>query len=289
MEGDTVAKFLVYVLVAFASAPAYALECFDCECNRDGIWEAWDAEATGHWSNGRSEPGINVRRCGELNRGATGGVCRAGQHQNIYTSPAPAITSPRCVFGPGPDDGDGDGGDGDNTGDGVDRFSQVKALFDATDATLPTVEELSAYWTGRCYRETNRSVAKGGVLFARRHGGDDGPLFPGDGEPKLYIFEHTDNASAFDDLSSDELDSINDLITGYNDVVTTATTTGGYLSSYYLPEGETPIVWKAKKVIRDGRTYYASTASLARASGGRPQGFTFMACYHYAQSRMPTP
>lgn len=65
----------------------------DCTCSSAGVWVATCPQAIGVWPGGRREPGINVRRCGALNGGATSGVCTPGSTKNIYENPAPAITN----------------------------------------------------------------------------------------------------------------------------------------------------------------------------------------------------
>ncbi len=66
----------------------------DCVCDGANRWVAACPTAVGVWAGGRREPGINVRRCGELNPAEPATpACTPGATKNIYTSPAPAITN----------------------------------------------------------------------------------------------------------------------------------------------------------------------------------------------------
>lgn len=274
-----------FVLASASHVANAADSCFDCECNAAGTWQAWDPEAVGTWP-GRTEEAINVRRCAEYNRGSTGGVCTPGDTFNIYMNGAPAVYGPRCEFGVGNEDNTDIDSGSTQVNDGVDRFAKVNELFNAPEATVPTPEELRTKWSGRCYNESRRWEALGGVVFTHGTSMNDGPLFPNDGLSKIFVFERPGEPDAFDTLSTIEVSEIDQIVGANLAFVTTTTVEDNALTSLYLPTQGAPIKWRARKVVRDSQTYYVTQTVAMRASEDHAEGAVLKACYMYTQSRV---
>ncbi len=168
-------------------------------------------------------------------------------------------------------------------------FDDISRLFDsnATEAAVPSQSELSQWWAGRCYSNTDKNRSLPSVMFVKQTE-DGGPLFPGLGTSQLYVKVSTDDdATKHDTMTASQKHGIEQDFASRKADLTRVKTSDKSLSNLYMGSTARLLIQSVRKVTREGNTYYVSKLAVGidQASGGTQyhEGDTWWACYHFAK------
>ena len=119
--------------------------------------------------------------------------------------------SQTAIAGSGPDIYRMDGGlDGGGGAESSDVYTQLQVMFNS--AALPTIADLTGWYSGRCYLYTSPSTPRADILVGdtTQTGADNGPLFPPSTIFKAVSVAGDESAPAntFDVLNKDLNDQI---------------------------------------------------------------------------------
>lgn len=161
-------------------------------------------------------------------------------------------------------------------------FERLRAYYD--QATEPTVEDLSGWYTGRCYQvsDQNRSLSQLLVGESReipQNPQDHGPLFPPTTEFKIMLIIYPSQpANFYDNLTDEIVQEVQSLIENNLSKITVATHVDGALASQYS-EGD------LEYRIRKSGNFLFSKLVLLRDISNYKAGDTAFFCYYFKKVR----
>ncbi len=150
----------------------------------------------------------------------------------------------------------------------------------------PTPGESKGWFSGRCFKDFDKSTAVGGLLVIENisvgtnPGGTNGPLFPSSGETTNFtvgIFGPTYDPSSYDHLSSEDENGISKNINTPEYQNLRASLVKGSLTS----EGSDDLRFE----IRKYQDYFVSQDVVIQARGFYNAGDVYLRCYFFKKIR----
>lgn len=126
-----------------------------------------------------------------------------------------------------------------------DYFSELERMY-KEEGSLPSQDEMTGWFAGRCYSVTNKTYATNGLLagYTEFVGGDNGPAFPGTNVFKLgaYVYDGR-SADYFDNMTPSLQTEIERVIKSGSPSISAVTVKDGALAS-----GTGTTLWQFRKV-----------------------------------------
>ena len=166
------------------------------------------------------------------------------------------------------------------------RYEQLADYYNNPSATAPTDEELSGWWTGRCFATASPSVATNSLLVgterpAEDSGRDDGPLFPPSASERIVhvLANSSQGETCFDRLTESSIASIQNVLNQDRSYLTVA---GPYADGSH---GSTYDPGNLEYRVKKNGEYFIGRMTVIRPNSGLGAGDAYQYCYWFNKVR----